>query len=79
MHGENLQRLINGIDTLLDAVGTILNSSGHSPWENSIAFHEFNAFERPASLDAAFSQGTILIEAAADQMMSFTRSITEPV
>ena len=39
---------------------------------------ELHSFSRPESLVTAYSQGGILIEVAADQLMALTKTLTEP-
>jgi hypothetical protein len=64
---------------LHDKTADFLNAQGLKPKTDSLAEKELQTFERPGSLLTAYSQGTSLIEVAADHLAAFTRTVTEPV
>lgn len=72
-------RMVQTVSNLHDTVGQFLNSCGLQPSAKSQAASELNTFQRPESLTTAYSQGTILIEVAADQLMAFTKTVTQPI
>ena len=63
---------------LHDKTADFLEAQGVKPKTDSPAAKELEAFERPESLLTAYSQGTSLIEVAADHLVAFTRTVTEP-
>jgi len=76
---DNAIRMVQTVNNMHDIVGQFVNSCGLQPSPKSQAASELNMFQRPESLTTAYSQGTILIEAAADQLMAFTKTVTQPV
>ncbi len=71
-------RMVQALNSLHDDTGRFFNESGHQPSPNSQAALELRAFQRPESVITAFSQGAVLIEVAADQLMAFTKIVTQP-
>lgn len=61
-----------------DKIGQLTDSQGMGPTKNSPAYKELHSFQNPESVTTAFSQGSMLIEVSADQLMAFTKTITEP-
>lgn len=76
---DDVIRMVQAVEKLHDAVGQFSNECGLQPSPNSQAASELNTFQRPESLRTAYSQGNILIEVAADQLIAFTKTVTEPV
>ena len=66
------------VQQLHDKTGAFFESQGLDPNSNSIAAKELQAFMRPKSLFTAYSQGVSLIDVAADHLIAFTKTITEP-
>jgi hypothetical protein len=59
--------------------GRFLNNCGHQPSETSIAATELGLFQEPELVKTAYAQGSALIEVAADHLVAFIRTTTEPV
>lgn len=76
---DDFSQLITAIEDLHDKTGSIITGFGHDPLSGSIAEDELQSCDRHEYLLCAYSQGSILIEVAADHLISFTRSVTEPV
>ena len=76
---DDVIRMVKAIEVLHDAAGQFLNDSGLKPSSNSQAVLELSTFRRPESLETVYSQGTILVEVVADQLIAFTKTVTEPV
>lgn len=66
------------VQQLHDKTGTFFESHGLDPNSNSPATKELQGFKRPESLLTAFRQGDSLIDVAADHLIAFTKTITEP-
>jgi hypothetical protein len=66
-------------DDLHHKTGIILTAFGHDPMPGSIAAKELATPGGAEHLKSAYSQGSLLIEAAADQLAAFVRGITQPV
>jgi hypothetical protein len=79
MSPEELRNLLAEIVALHDAVGRLFADAGHDPLPGSKAEHELRSYERPTIIETAYSQATLLIEAASDHLILFTRSMQEPV
>lgn len=75
----SLQKTIDALVTLHDKSGKHFDESGNIPLDNSIAKTELDDFYNPDLLKTAYAQGSVLVEVAADHMIAFTRTITEPV
>jgi hypothetical protein len=71
--------IVRALDDLIDHTGRFMNEFGNEPTQNSAAIGELNTFERSQSVMTALSQGALLVEVAADQLMTLVRSLTEPV
>src|SRR5512143_1723492 len=71
-------RMMQAVNSLHDNTGQFFNECGHRPSPNSQAASELLAFQRRESVATAFSQGAVLIEVAADQLMAFIKTITQP-
>jgi len=76
---DDALKMMRTTSRLHDEVGQFLEQSGHRPRPGSQAATELSSFQRPGLVETAFSQGGILIEVAADQLMAFVRTVTEPV
>ena len=66
------------VNSLHDNTTRFFNESGHQPSPNSKAALELRTFQRSESVVTAFSQGAVLIEVAADQLMAFSKTVTQP-
>jgi hypothetical protein len=75
---EQAINAVKMVQQLHDKTGAFFESQGLDPTVNSIADKELQEFRRPESLFTAYSQGVSLIEVAADHLIAFTKSITEP-
>lgn len=75
---EKAMNAVNMVKQLHDKTGAFFESHGLDPNNNSIAAKELQAFTHPKSLFMAYSQGVSLIEVAADHLIAFTKTITEP-
>jgi len=63
---------------LLDETSLFFNAQQMEPNSGSIASTELQGFSRPDSVLAAYSQGSLLIEVAADHLIGFLKAFTEP-
>ena len=76
---DDALRMLQAIRDFHDKTAEYLNGCRQEPLPTSQATQELNTFENSESLITAYSQGSILIEVAADQLMAFTRVLVEPV
>jgi hypothetical protein len=76
---DDVIRVVQAIRKYHDQVGQFLKDSGHLPAADSKGLQELNSFVHPESVSTAFSQGTILIEVAADNLMAFTKTVAAPI
>lgn len=70
--------MVQAVNSLHDNTASFFNESGHQPSPNSKAALELRTFQRPESVATAFSQGAVLIEVAADQLMAFIKTVSQP-
>ncbi len=75
---EQAMNAVNMVQQLHDKTGAFFESHGLDPSSNSIAAKELQTFKRPKSLFTAYSHGVSLIDVAADHLIAFTKTITEP-
>jgi hypothetical protein len=75
----NLDKMMKSVVSLHDQFGSFINENNSRPTPDSQATHEINSFERPESVVSTHSQGWLLCEATADQLMGLTKLLTEPV
>jgi hypothetical protein len=75
----DLANLIKELGNLHDSVAQLLDSQNLRPIENSQAFMEATTYRRSESVWTAYSMGNGLFELVADQLMAFTKTITEPI
>lgn len=75
---EQAMNAVKMVQQLHDKTGAFFESQGLDPKSNSTATKELQAFKRPKSLFTAYSQEISLIDVAADHLMAFTKTITEP-
>lgn len=75
---DDALRIIQALRELHDRIGQFLNESGQRPSADSRAATELRTYQCPKSLETAYDQGSMLVEAAADQLMAFTRTVSEP-
>lgn len=76
---DDLIEIVRTLDDLIENTSHFMNEFGGEPTPNSPAIAELNTFERSQSVMTALSQGVLLAEVAADQLMTLVRSLTEPV
>jgi hypothetical protein len=74
----DIHLLVKAITDLHDTTSEFLNRSGYQPSSNSQANVEIRTFPRSESVITVYSQGDSLIEVAADQLMAFAKTVTEP-
>jgi hypothetical protein len=74
----DLARMIEQLHILHDSIGQLIESQGTQPVRDSKAYIELHSYVRPESVITAYSQGSILFEVSADQLMAFAKTITEP-
>lgn len=75
---EDLIRIISALNTLLDEAASFFNIRGFDQSPESKAVAELASF-RTKSVQAAYSQGDLLIDVSADHLIALFRSLTEPV
>lgn len=75
---EQAMNAVNMVQQLHDKTGALFELQGLDPNSNSIAANELQNFKRPKSVFTAYSQGGSLIDIAADHLIAFTKTITEP-
>jgi hypothetical protein len=78
MSRENALKSIKAVNEFMGETSVIWNQYQHKPIPNSQAAKELAEFSRPESIGTAYSQGTTLIEVAADYVFAVTRTLTEP-
>jgi hypothetical protein len=69
---------VKAISTLHDSTGAFINKSENHPSLNSQADREIRTFPIAESVITGYCQGGTLIEVAADQLMAFVKTVTEP-
>jgi len=72
-------RMVSELQNLHDITGQLLNEFGLEPFSGSMASLELRDFQRPKSVKTVYAQGSLLIEVAADHVIEFTKTVTEPV
>ncbi|MFA5337430.1 MAG: hypothetical protein WC330_03755 [Candidatus Omnitrophota bacterium] len=75
---EDLSRMVSSLLILHDETAKFLNKHNLEPTLNSQADKELASF-RKESVETAYSQGNLLIEASADHLIALHRSLTEPI
>jgi len=70
--------MVTALIGLHNELGRFINAQQPQPSPNSRAAREWDHFPHVESLKTAYSQGGLLIEVAADQMIAFTKTVTEP-
>jgi hypothetical protein len=75
---EQAIQALQATQELHDRTGAFFDAQGFEPKMDSLAARELQTFERPESVLTAYSQGNSLVEVAADHLIAFTRTITEP-
>ena len=71
--------IVSTLDDLIDSTSRFMEEFGGEPTTDSPAIAELKAFERSQSVMTALSQGVLLAEVTADQLMTLVRSLNEPV
>jgi hypothetical protein len=75
---EQAIKAVQATQQLHDRTGAFFDTQGLEPKMDSLASRELQTLERPESVLTAYSQGNSLVEVAADHLIAFTRTITEP-
>jgi hypothetical protein len=75
----DLNKIIKSVIRLHDQFGSFINENNSKPMPDSQTNREISSFERPESVVTTHSQGWLLCEAAADQLMGLAKLLTEPV
>lgn len=78
MNREKALKSIEAVNEFMEQTSILWNQYGHQPLPNSQASTELAEFIRPESIGTAFSQGSMLIEAAADHTFAVIKTLTEP-
>src|SRR5262245_51033395 len=78
MKNKVVSRSVASVQEFLEQTGRIWAKYEHKPFPNSLASKELNSFVRPESIATAYTQGTILIEVAADYAFALKSTLTEP-
>jgi len=76
---DDVTQMTQALYHLHEESGRFLNECGHQPSETSTATTELSTFQEPEPVKTAYAQGNALIEVAADHLMAFVRTTTEPV
>jgi len=76
---DPLTRVARLFDEVHHKTGILLTAFGHDPMPASIAARELITPAGAEHLKSAYSQGSLLIEVAADQLAAFVRGVTQPV
>lgn len=75
---EDVLRMVLAIQNLHDETARILNTLGHPPQPGSQAEVELSSFQEPDCVQDTYIQANLLIEGAADHLIAFTKTVTEP-
>jgi hypothetical protein len=75
----DLSKMMESITNLHNQTGQFVNETDLQPAPDSHARNERNSFPREESVVTAHSQGWLLFEAVADQLMGLAKLLTEPV
>lgn len=78
MSREKVLMSIDAVNEFMELTSVLWNQHDHLPLPNSQASTELAEFIRPESIGTAFSQGSMLIEAAADHTFAVIKTLTEP-
>jgi len=76
---EDAVRGVHALKTLHNSTADFLNEYGHEPAAESQAAIELEEFQQPTFVQTAYSQGGVLLEATADQLMTVVEALSEPV
>jgi hypothetical protein len=74
----SIKNFLTAIVDLHDDIGQFVDSYDLLPAKNSQAEKEMKYFSREESVRSSYSQGWLLAEVAADQLMAFTKTVIEP-
>lgn len=78
MSRKKALKSIAAVNEFMEETGALWNQHEHKPSPISQASRELAEFIRPESVGTAFSQGAMLIEAAADHAFTVIKTLTEP-
>jgi hypothetical protein len=75
---EDALKMIQAIRNLHQETARVLNTLGHAILPGSLAEAELNGFPEPERVKDAYIQANLLFEGAADHLIAFTKTVTEP-
>ncbi len=75
---DDASKMIHAISNLHQEMARVLNALGHVILPGSQAEAELNDFQEPERVNDAYIQANLLFEGAADHLIAFTKTITEP-
>jgi hypothetical protein len=75
---DDALKMVQAIHNLHQETARVLNTFGHAIPSGSQAETETNGFQEPERVTDAYIQANLLFEGAADHLIAFTKTITEP-
>jgi hypothetical protein len=75
---DNALKMVQAIRNLHQETARVLNALGHAIPTGSQAEAELNGFQEPERVKDAHIQANLLFEGAADHLIAFTKTVTEP-
>lgn len=76
---EDIKKSINSLEALLNRSRNLINKQGPFPNTESKGFKEWSSNNHSVHLKTAYSQGSILLEVAADHLSAFVSTLQEPI
>jgi len=76
---EMARSMLDAIPSLHDAIASFFNDHLGKSFPHAPAVAEIAAFPYPNITRNAYSQGAVLVDVAADHLMAFSKTLTEPV
>jgi len=76
---EQARAMLDAVPSLHNAIADFSNDHLGKSFSNCPAEREMASFPDSEIIRTAYSQGSILVEAAADHLMAFSKTLTEPV
>jgi hypothetical protein len=75
---EHVLTMLDAVNGLITGTGQLFNQYQNEPSSNSIAVQERMNFQKPELVRDVHYRGVLSMEAAADHLMAFADSLTEP-
>jgi len=75
---DDALKMVQAIRNLHQETARVLNALGHAIPPGSQAEAELNGFQEPERVKDAYIQANLLFEGAADHLIAFTKTVTEP-